>query len=222
MDWISFWITLKLALTTTVLLLFIGIGLSLWLSSSERWYKSLIASLLNMPLILPPTVLGFYLLILFNPNNFFGGLWVSLTGSGLNFSFSGLVIASIIYSLPFSVRPIQTAFESVQKQAIGSASMLGASYWDRFFTVLLPLSKKGILTSMILVFAHTIGEFGVVLMVGGSIAGKTKVVSISIFEQVEQFQYAQANQMALTLMLFAFIVLFLVYLLNRKSHYDVF
>ncbi|MFT6835948.1 MAG: molybdate transport system permease protein [Francisellaceae bacterium] len=222
MAWISFWITLKLALITTVLLLFIGICLSLWLSASERWYKSLIASLLNMPLILPPTVLGFYLLILFNPNNFFGGAWVSLTGSGLNFSFSGLVIASIIYSLPFAVRPIQNSFESVQKQAIGSAAMLGASYWDRFFSVLLPLSKKGILTSMVLVFAHTIGEFGVVLMVGGSIAGKTKVVSIEIFEQVEQLQYSQANQMALILMLFAFIVLFLVYLLNRKSNYNVF
>jgi molybdate transport system permease protein len=222
MDWIAFWITLKLALTTTAILLVIGVILSLWLSSSPRWYKSLIASLLNMPLILPPTVLGFYLLLLFNPDGFLGKTWLTLTGSTLSFSFSGLVIASIIYSLPFAVRPIHSAFELTQSQAMSTASMLGATYWDRVLTVLLPLSKKGILTSMILVFAHTVGEFGVVLMVGGSIAGKTKIISISIFEHVELFQYAEANRAALTLIGFSFVVLFFVYLLNRKSTYDVF
>jgi molybdate transport system permease protein len=222
MDWIAFWITLKLALSTTAILLVIGVILSLWLSSSPRWYKSLIASLLNMPLILPPTVLGFYLLLLFNPDGFLGKTWLTLTGSTLSFSFSGLVIASIIYSLPFAVRPIHSAFELTQSQAMSTASMLGATYWDRVLTVLLPLSKKGILTAMILVFAHTVGEFGVVLMVGGSIAGKTKIISISIFEQVELFQYAEANRAALTLISFSFVVLFFVYLLNRKSTYDVF
>lgn len=222
MDWTAFWITFKLAVTTTTISLVIGVLLSLWLSSSSRWYKSFIASLLNMPLILPPTVLGFYLLLLFHPDGSLGKFWMMMTGSTLSFSFSGLVIASIIYSLPFAVRPIQNAFELVQAQAMGSASMLGASYWDRVLTVLLPLSKKGILTSMILVFAHTIGEFGVVLMVGGSIAGKTKIISISIFEQVELLQYGAANQAALTLICFSFVVLFFVYLLNRKTGYDVF
>lgn len=222
MDWTAFWVTLKLALITTCLLLFVGILLSLWLSGERKWYKSLMTSILTLPLILPPTVLGFYLLLLFNKHQPFGHFWFYLNGSSLNFSFSGLVIASMIYSLPFSVRPIQHAFESVQKEAVISASLLGAKYWDRFFTVLLPLSKKGILTSMMLVFAHTIGEFGVVLMVGGSIAGKTKVLSISIFEKVEQFQYASANKMALILIVFSFLVLMLLHYLNGRNHHDVF
>lgn len=221
MDWLAFWITLKLACITTALLVVIGIALSLWLSASERWYKSLFASLFNLPLILPPTVLGFYLLILFNPHGFLGKIWLRLTGSTLSFSFSGLVIASIIYSLPFAVRPIHNAFESVAENAMTTARMLGASYWDSVFSVLLPLSRSGILTSMILVFAHVVGEFGVVLMVGGSIPGETKVISVSIFEQVELFQYDKANHMSFILIGFALVVLFLVFLVNKKN-YDVF
>ncbi|MDC0534960.1 molybdate ABC transporter permease subunit [Francisellaceae bacterium] len=222
MDWVSLGITIKLAVITTIISILIGILISLWLTASEKWYKSLVLSLLNLPLILPPTVLGFYLLLLYNPESFFGRLWLNMTGSTLSFSFSGLVIASIIYSLPFAVRPIQVAFSSVQKQAMHSASIMGANYLDRLYTVLLPLSKKGIYTSAILVFAHTIGEFGVILMVGGSIAGKTKVISISIYEEVSQMNYQAANNMSLFLIILSVSTLFIIYLLNRRSSYDIY
>lgn len=222
MDWLSFWITVKLASITTIILLIIGILLSLWLSSSNRWYKLLVASFLNMPLILPPTVLGFYLLLLFNPHHFIGKMWYAITGSTLSFSFSGLVIASVIYSLPFAVRPIHQSFESVGMQAMKSARLLGASYCDAVMTVLMPLSLRGILTSAVLVFAHVVGEFGVVLMVGGSLPGKTKVISIALFDKVESFQYAAANEMALWLIAFASVVLLLVFIIQKQSTYDAF
>jgi molybdate transport system permease protein len=220
MDWISFWITCKLALVTTGILLIIGIVLSLWLTSSKKWYKLIISELINLPLVLPSTVLGYYLLILFSPTSLLGSLWLKMTGSTLTFSFSGLVIASIIYSLPFAVKPIHDAFFAVQKQAMGMASLFGASYLDRLLTVLLPLSMRGVLTSMIVVFAHTIGEFGVVLMVGGAIEGETKVISIAIYEQVAQLNYNQTNHMATLMILFAVLILCLVYWLNRKKNDD--
>lgn len=222
MDWTALGLTLKLATITTLLLMIVAIFIALWLSSAKTWYKTLIESIVTLPLILPPTVLGFYLLLCFNPNSGLGLLWFKLTNTQLAFSFSGLVIASIIYSLPFAVRPIQMAFESVQKEALQHARLLGAGFWDAFFTVCLPLSKQGIFTAMLLVFAHTIGEFGVVLMVGGSIAGKTKVISVSLYEQVEQMHYGQANQMALMLVLFSLLSILLIQWVNRRRQHVVF
>lgn len=222
MDWTAFWLTVKLASTTTCLLTALSLLIGLWLSTSRTWYKTLIENIIAVPLILPPTVLGFYLLLLFNPNSWFGHAWLKITDSQLAFSFSGLVIASMIYSLPFAVRPIQIAFESVQREALQQAELLGAGFWDAFFTVCIPLSRQGIGTAMLLVFAHTVGEFGVVLMVGGSIAGKTKVISVALYEQVDLFHYTQANQMALILLMFSMTIIFLLQWLNRRRHHVVF
>lgn len=221
MDWTAFWLTIKLASLTTILLTVISLFISLWLSTSRRWYKILTENIIAVPLILPPTVLGFYLLQLFNPNTGLGYVWFKVTDTRLAFSFSGLVIASMIYSLPFAIRPIQMAFESVEHEALQQAKLLGAGFWDAFLTVSLPLSRQGIITAMLLVFAHTVGEFGVVLMVGGSIAGKTKVISVALYEQVEQFQYHKANETALLLLLFSMISLFLIQCLNRPRHHHV-
>lgn len=217
MDWIALWITVKLAFTTTFILLIIGTLLALWLTSSNRWYKSLISELINLPLVLPSTVLGYYLLILCNPESSFGALWLKMTGNTLTFSFSGLVIASVIYSLPFGIKPIQQSFLSLQKQAMTTASLLGASYFDRVWTVLLPLSMRGILTSMVWVFAHSIGEFGIVLMMGGAIAGKTKVISIALYEQATQFHYVQANHIALFMIGLGCLFLLIVSWLNKEK-----
>lgn len=218
MDWTAFWLTIKLASITTFLLMTVSLFLSLWLSLSKRWYKTVIENIISVPLVLPPTVLGFYLLLLFNPHSGLGKAWMTLTDTQLSFSFSGLVIASMIFSLPFAVRPMQSAFQSVQKEALHHARLQGAGFWDAFFTVCLPLSKQGILTAMLLVFSHTIGEFGVVLMVGGSIAGKTKVISIALYEQVEQFQYAIANKMAIILVIVSVVMVFLLQLVNRQTN----
>jgi len=169
-----------------------------------------------MPLVLPPTVLGFYFLILLNPESIIGKSWMTLTGDTLTFSFAGLVIASVVYSLPFMVQPLQTAFEGIRRETLDAAAVLRAGPMDRFFNVAMPLSARSFVTACVLSFAHTLGEFGIVLMVGGNIPGQTKLVSIAIYEHVETLQYSQAHKLSLVLMGFAFFVLLFVYIFNRR------
>tara|TARA_R110000868_G_scaffold6550_2_gene36981 strand:+ start:52360 stop:53031 length:672 start_codon:yes stop_codon:yes gene_type:complete len=210
------WLSLELAAVTTVILLLLGTPLAWWLATTRSPLKPGLEALTALPLILPPTVIGFYLLILLNPSSPIGSFWMSMTGTSLTFSFSGLVIASVIYSLPFMVQPLQSAFEGVGRGPVEAAASLRASPLDAFFTVVVPLSARGFLTASILSFAHTIGEFGVVLMVGGSIPGETRVISIAIFEQVETLQYREAHLLSGGLIVFSFITLLLVYSLNRR------
>ena len=190
-------ISIKLSLITMAILLLIGTPLAWWLANSSSRIKPFIEALVAMPLVLPPTVLGFYLLIILGPAGKIGSFWIDITGSSLTFSFTGLVIASVIYSLPFAVQPIQNSFESLGKKTLESASLLGASPIDIFFNIASPLSIRGYITAAVLVFAHTLGEFGVVLMVGGNIPGSTKVISIAIYENVETLNYEQAHILSL-------------------------
>ncbi len=211
------WLTVKLAVVTVSLLLLVGTPLAWWLSFSRSRLRPVIEAITALPLILPPTVLGFYLLILLGPATPIGALWVQATGSTLTFSFSGLVIASVVYSLPFTVQPLQTAFEAVGREPLEAAATLRASPIDAFLTVASPLAKRGYLTAAVLSFAHTVGEFGVVLMVGGNIPGETKVISIAIYEHVETLDYTQAHILSAGLLLFSFAVLLALSLLNRRS-----
>ncbi|MCH9806213.1 MAG: molybdate ABC transporter permease subunit [Alphaproteobacteria bacterium] len=214
-------LTFALASITTVLLLIVGTPLAWWLAHTKSRAKPVIEAVTALPLVLPPTVLGFYLLVLFSPNAPLGGLWVTVTGSTLAFSFIGLVFASMIYSLPFMVQPLQSAFEAVGREPLEAAATLGASPRDAFFSVAVPMSLRGFLTASVLTFAHTIGEFGVVLMVGGNIPGRTKVISIAIYEHVETLDYAQAHALSGGLLAFSFTVLLAVYVLNRKAPLNV-
>lgn len=216
-DFGPIWLTALLAGVTTALLLALSIPLAWWLSRTRHWLKPVVEAITAMPLILPPTVLGFYLLLLFSPNSPVGGAWLSVTGETLSFSFEGLVIASMLYSLPFAVQPLQSAFEQLDDRILDAAGSLGAGRLDRLFSIALPLSKRGVLTAAILSFAHTVGEFGVVLMVGGNIPGETKVISIAIFEHVETLRYGQAHALSALMLVFSFTVLFSVYALNRKA-----
>lgn len=209
-------LTLQLAAVTTVLLLLLGTPFAWWLANTRSRLKPAFEAFTAMPLVLPPTVLGFYLLILLSPESTLGGFWITLTGSALTFSFSGLVLASILYSLPFMVQPLQSAFEVVGRGPLEAAATLGASRLDSFFSVVVPLSLRGFLTATVLTFAHTIGEFGVVLMVGGNIPGETRVISIAIYEQVETLNYAQAHILSAGLLAFSFLVLLSVYIANRR------
>jgi len=211
------WLTAKLAAVTVVLLLLLGTPLAWWLSFSRSRLRPVVEAVTALPLILPPTVLGFYLLVLLGPATPIGAFWVTVTGSTLTFSFSGLVLASIVYSLPFTVQPLQTAFEAVGRGPMEAAATLRASPLDAFLTVASPLAKRGYLTAAVLSFAHTVGEFGVVLMVGGNIPGETRVISIAIFEQVETLHYAEAHILSAGLLIFSFAVLFALSLLNRRS-----
>ncbi|WP_417484317.1 molybdate ABC transporter permease subunit [Maricaulis salignorans] len=215
------WLSLELAAITTAILLVLGTPLAWWLARTRSVLKPAIEALTALPLILPPTVIGFYLLILLNPTSPVGRFWLTLTGDTLTFSFTGLVVASVIYSLPFMVQPLQSAFESVGRAPLEAAASLGASPLDAFFSVAAPLSIRGFLTASILSFAHTIGEFGVVLMVGGSIPGQTRVISIAIFEQVESLQYQDAHILSGMLIAFSFITLLVVYSLNRRFRIHV-
>lgn len=215
-DFGPFFLTLYLALIVTVVLLVIGTPLAWWLATTRSKAKPIIEALTALPLVLPPTVLGFYLLILFNPNSGFGGFWVTLTGESLTFSFTGLVIASVIYSLPFMVQPLQSAFESVGTDLREAAASLRASPRETFVHIVAPLSKRGFLTACVLTFAHTLGEFGVVLMVGGNIPGRTKVMSIAIYEHVETLQYGQAHILSAILLGLSFCVLLFIYIFNRR------
>ncbi|MFZ2653006.1 MAG: molybdate ABC transporter permease subunit [Burkholderiaceae bacterium] len=210
------WLTFKLAATATLVLLVLGSPLAWWLASTKSRMKAVVEAVTALPLVLPPTVLGFYLLLLFSPRSSFGAWWVQVTDSTLAFSFAGLVIASVLYSLPFMVQPLQLAFEAVGRAPLEAAATLRASRWDAFFSVVLPMALRGYLSAIVLTFAHTIGEFGVVLMVGGNIPGQTKVISIAIYEHVETLQYASAHVLAAGLLVFSFVVLLFVYAANRR------
>ncbi|MAT84667.1 MAG: molybdate ABC transporter permease subunit [Gammaproteobacteria bacterium] len=211
------WLTAHLAAVTTVVLLLIGTPLAWWLARTRARSKAVVEAVTALPLVLPPTVLGFYLLILLSPAAPLGGWWVSVTGETLTFSFTGLVVASVIYSLPFAVQPLQSAFESIGSGPVEAAASLGASPLDAFFSVVVPLAGRGFLTAAVLTFAHTLGEFGVVLMVGGNIPGETRVVSIAIYEHVETLRYAEAHVLAGGMLAVSFLVLLLVYGVNRRS-----
>ncbi len=210
------WLTLKLATMTTIILLMIGTPIAWWLAHTKSRAKVVVEALTALPLVLPPTVLGFYLLVFLSPNSLLGSFWVSVTGSTLAFSFAGLVVASIFYSMPFMVQPLQSAFEAVGKKPLEAAASLRASPLDAFFSVASPMAFRGYLTAIVLSFAHTIGEFGVVLMVGGNISGKTKVISIAIYEQVETINYADAHVLSAILLAFSFVVLLFVFVMNRR------
>lgn len=210
------WLTLALALITTVILLIIGTPFAWWLSRTKSPAKPWLEAVTALPLVLPPTVIGFYLLIALNPNAPIGAFWVSLTGDTLTFSFAGLVIASVFYSLPFMVQPLQSAFEAIGRAPMEAAASLRARPLDAFFSVAVPMSARGFLTACVLTFAHTIGEFGVVLMVGGNIPGRTKVISIAIYEHVETLRYADAHILSAGLLIFSFAVLVFVYAANKR------
>jgi molybdate transport system permease protein len=210
------WLSLQLATVTVIVLLIVATPLAWWLAFTRTRARTVIEAIVAMPLVLPPTVLGFYLLVLLGPAGFVGSAWLSLTDTTLTFSFTGLVVASVIYSFPFAVQPLQAGFESVGRAPLEAAATLGAGSIDRFLHVASPLAVRGYLSAIVLSFAHTLGEFGVVLMVGGNIPGSTKVISIAIYEHVETIQYPQAHALAAALLVFSFVVLLLVYALNRR------
>lgn len=212
----AIWLTLRLALVTTLILFVVGTPLAWWLATTRARIKPVVEAVTALPLVLPPTVIGFYLLILFNPGTPMGGAWVRLTGDTLAFSFAGLVIASVVYSLPFMVQPLQTAFERVGRGHLEAAASLGAGPWDTFRSVAAPLSLRGFVTAGVLSFIHTVGEFGVVLMVGGNIPGRTRVVSIALYDHVETLDYAAAHTLALGLIAVSLAVLTAVFLINRR------
>lgn len=213
-DWEPLILTFKLAFVTTLILLVVSIPLAYWLSHSKTKIKPIIETLVSMPLVLPPTVLGFYLLIAFSPSNAFGNWLNEWLGIRLIFSFEGLVFASIIYSLPFMVHPIQSGFSNLSSSLKEASYVLGKSKFTTLFKVLLPNIKTSLLTGIVLAFAHTVGEFGVVLMIGGNMPGKTKVASIAIYDEVEALNYSAANTYSLILFALTFIILLTVYLIN--------
>ena len=214
-DLTALWVTLQLASATVCVLLIVGTPIAWWLAHARSRWKSAVEAVVALPLVLPPTVLGFYLLVAFGPHGPVGGWWERLTGSRLTFSFSGLVIGSTIYSLPFVVQPLHGAFEAVGKEPLEAAWSLRASPWDAFFTVASPMAVRGYVSGTVLGFAHTMGEFGVVLMIGGSIPGKTQVVSTMIFNHVEAIEYGQAHLLSAFMLTFSFLVLLGVYIVNR-------
>ena len=216
-DILALTLTFKLALVTTLLLLVISTPLAWLLSRWNSPWRALLESLVALPLVLPPTVLGFYLLIMLAPNSFIGQSWHALTGYQLAFSFTGLVIASIIYSLPFVVQPLQLAFEKIDKASMECAEILGASGWRRFTSIVIPSTRNSFLLASVLGFAHTVGEFGVVLMIGGNIPGETQVLSLVLYDYVESLDYDAAHRLAATLVFFSMAMLLIVYSLNRGS-----
>ena len=213
----ALWLTIKLALVTTMILLVLSTPLAYWLAHTRVRYRPVIEAIVALPIVLPPTVLGFYFLILFNPDGLIGSIWQTVTNSSLLFSFSALVIVSVFYSLPFVVQPLQNTFNAIGRQPLEKAYTLGATPVNAFFTVLFPLSKSGYLTAGVLGFAHTLGEFGIVLMVGGSIPSETRVVSIAIYEMVESMQYDRAHGLSGILLCISFFFLLIVYFVNKRS-----
>jgi molybdate transport system permease protein len=210
------WLSLQLATVTVTLLLVIATPLAWWLAFTRSKTRTVVEAVVALPLVLPPTVLGFYLLILLGPAGTIGRMWVEITDTTLTFSFAGLVIASVIYSFPFAVQPLQAAFETVGRAPLEAAATLGAGPMDSFLRVASPLAVRGYVSAIVLSFAHTLGEFGVVLMVGGNIPGSTKVLSIAVYEHVERIEYRQAHLLAAGLLVFSFAVLLSVYVLNRR------
>jgi molybdate transport system permease protein len=216
-DWQTFRLTLELALTVSAVLFLLGLPIAYWIAFSRWRWKFLIEALVALPIVLPPTVLGFYVLVALGPHSPLGRWWISLTGHTLAFTFSGLVIGSILYSLPFAVQPFAASFASVDTKLIAASATLGASPLRTFIRVTAPLSSAGLITGTVLSFAHTMGEFGVVLMVGGNIPGVTRTVSIDIYDRVQASDYTGANQTALVLLAVCFVLLMVVYGLNRRT-----
>lgn len=211
------WLTLKLALIVTMILLLVATPLAWWLSQTQSRYKPVISALFAVPLVLPPTVLGFYLLLLMGPNGPIGQLSDALGLGTLPFSFTGIAIACAVHSFPFVIQPLQNSFEAIGKRPLEVAATLGASSWDCFCNVVIPLARPGFITAMVMGFCHAIGEFGVVLMIGGNIPGKTRVLSVEIYNHVEAMEYAQAHWLAGGMMAFSFLALLLIYLVNHKA-----
>lgn len=212
-------LTIQLALITTVILMLIGTPIAWWLATTRLKIKPLVEAIVALPIVLPPTVMGFYLLIFLGPQGALGSLWVDITGEALTFSFLGLVIASVIYSFPFVVQPLQSGFENVGHGLMEAAHTLGAKPVDAFLSVAMPMAKRAYLTAFILGFAHTLGEFGVVLMIGGNIPGETRLISIAIYDHVESLEYKEAHVLSIILMVFAFVSMLSMYMFNyRKGH----
>ena len=216
MDWQSFWPTIRLAVLVATVLALLGLPIAYWITYSRWRWKFIAEAVVALPIVLPPTVLGFYILIALGPRSPLGRWWQSFTGHTLAFTFEGLVIGSIIYSLPFAVQPFAASFAAVDQRLLAASATLGASKLRTFLELILPLSLPGLVTGIALSFAHTMGEFGVVLMVGGNIPGVTRTVSIDIYDKVQAFDYAGANATALMLLVISFTILSLVYALNRK------
>ena len=215
-DFAAIWLTLQLATLTTVILLLIGTPIAWWLARSRSWLKGPVGAVVALPLVLPPTVIGFYLLVSMGPNGVIGQFTQSLGLGTLPFSFAGLVVGSVFYSMPFVVQPLQNAFEAIGERPLEVAATLRAGPWDTFFSVVLPLARPGFVTAAILGFAHTVGEFGVVLMIGGNIPEKTRVVSVQIYDHVEALEYAQAHWLAGAMLVFSFLVLLALYSSRRS------
>jgi molybdate transport system permease protein len=214
---LAVWTTVELAAVTTLVLLVVAAPLAWWLTTARVWWKEAVAALVSLPIVLPPTVLGFYLLVALGPASPLMSLLHPFGVRTLAFTFTGLVIGSVIYSLPFAVQPMRAAFESLGPRPMEVAATLRASPLDAFFTVALPLARRGLVTAAVLVFAHTVGEFGVVLMIGGAIPGKTELVSIRVFQLVDALQFGQAHRLAAGLVAFAFLALFALFMLERRS-----
>src|SRR5215469_16495854 len=210
-------LSFELAGCVSAILLLIGTPIAYWLAYSNWRGKFLLESVVALPLVLPPTVLGFYALLAMGPHGPLGRLWMAVFGHGLAFTFTGLVLASVVYSFPFAVQPLIASFEAVDRKLLDASAVLGAGKWRTFRRIILPLSLPGVITALVLSFAHTLGEFGVVLMVGGNLAGVTRTVSIDIYDRVQSLEYAQANQQALLLLAISFAVLCLVYGINRRA-----
>ena len=217
-DLIAIGLTLRLAFTVTVILLIIGTPIAWWLARTDSWWRGPVGAVVALPLVLPPTVLGFYMLVAMGPNGYLGQLTLALGMGLLPFSFWGLVLASVVYSLPFVVQPIQNAFESLGNRPLEAAATLRCGPWETFFYVVLPLAKPGFLTAAILGFAHTVGEFGVVLMIGGNIPNETRVVSVQIYDYVEALEYGQAHILSIAMIVFSFLVLLGVYGVRRHAN----
>ena len=213
-DLAAIWLTLRLAAVTTALLLVLGTPIAWWLARTRSWWKGPVGAVVALPIVLPPTVIGFYLLVTMGPNGPVGQLTQALGLGLLPFTFAGLVVASVFYSLPFVVQPLQNAFEAIGERPLEAAATLRASPLDAFFSVVLPLARPGYLTATVLGFAHTVGEFGVVLMIGGNIPNETRVVSVQIYDHVEALEYAQAHWLAAGMVAFSFLVLLALYTLN--------
>ena len=216
MDAQAFWLTIRLASLVAVLLTALGLPIAYWIAYSRWHWKFMVEAVVALPIVLPPTVLGFYVLVALGPRSPLGRWWQVLTGHTLAFTFEGLVIGSIIYSLPFAVQPFAASFSAVDRKLLSASAVLGASKLQTFLRVILPLSLQGVVTGVALAFAHTMGEFGVVLMVGGNIPGLTRTVSIDIYDKVQGLDYAGANQTALILLILCFLILSFVYGMNRK------